>query len=518
MARLLLILGDQLHPDSPALRDADADRDTIVMAEVAHEAELVPNHRQRLALFFSAMRHWADARRADGWTVRYQRLDDADAAPSLPAFLARCIESEAPEAVVGVVPGRRSLMDELTETCREAGVGADWREDDHFLVGRQDFADWLDGRKRILMGDFYRAQRKRLGILLNASGEPEGGRWSHDADNRASFGIDGPQALPAPVRFAPDATTAEVIRMVERLYPADDGPMWGSLDRFEWPVTARGAQAAADEFIDERLPHFGTYQDAIWSGEAFLYHSLIAPALNLKLLDPRDLIARTEAAYREGRVPLNAAEGFIRQILGWREYMRGMYWARTDAFLEGNALDAHADLPGFYWTGDTDMACVSDVVHQLLDTAYAHHIQRLMVTGLFAQLLGVAPRQVHAWYIALYADSAEWVTLPNTVGMSQWADGGLVATKPYVASGAYIDRQSNYCGACRYHPKHATGDDACPFTTLYWDFLDRHRETLSSVRRMNFQLANLDRKDPDTLAAIGERAAWVRQAAADGTL
>ena len=512
--RLLLVLGNQLHPSSPALRDADPAQDLIVMAEVHHEAELVPNHRQRVALFFSAMRHWAEARRADGWTVRYQHLDDADAAPSLPAFLTRCIEEEAPERVVGVVPGRRALGRELSEACQAAGVPVEWREDDHFIVSREAFADWLDGRKRILMNDFYVAQRKRLGVLLDASGGPEGGKWSHDADNRASFSADGPNALPAPARFAPDALSQEVIALVEAEYP--DG--YGTLDRFEWPVTPEDAQAAADDFFATRLADFGTYQDAIWSGEAFLYHSLISPALNLKLLDPLDLVRRAEAAYRAGDAPLNAAEGFIRQILGWREYMRGMYWAHTDAFLDGNALGARRDLPDFYWTGDTHMACVSDVVHQLLETAYAHHIQRLMVTGLFAQLYGAKPMQVNEWYIALYADSAEWVTLPNTVGMSQWADGGLVATKPYVATGAYIDRQSNYCGACRYHPKRATGDDACPFTTLYWAFLDTHRETLDAVPRMNFQLANLDRKDEAELDAIRERAGWVHRAARDGRL
>ena len=333
-------------------------------------------------------------------------------------------------------------------------------------------------------------------------GSPAGGEWNFDAENRAAFGKQGPGPIPPPLEFVPDRTTRTVIALVRQRFAQHPG----SLDHFAWPVTPTEARAALDDFIANRLPLFGAHQDAMWTNEPFLYHARISAALNLKLLDPRDAIAAAENAFRRGQAPLAAVEGFIRQILGWREYVRGIYWRFMPQYAEGNALDARQPLPPFYWTGDTDMNCLRDAIGQTLRLGYAHHIQRLMVTGLYALLLGVEPQQIHQWYLAVYVDAVEWVELPNTIGMSQFADGGIMASKPYAASGKYIQRMSNYCSGCRYDPAESTGDRACPFTTLYWDFLLRHQQKLRATPRMEMQLRNLGRLSPAQRKKIEEKA------------
>ena len=280
----------------------------------------------------------------------------------------------------------------------------------------------------------------------------------------------------------------------------------GSLDHFDWPVTPADARSALDDFLVHRLANFGRYQDAIWTGEPWLWHSRLSQAMNLKLLDPRDVVAGAERAWRKGKAPLEATEGFIRQVLGWREYVRGIYWHFMPEYLDRNALQAEAALPAFYWSAETEMNCLKDAIGQTLQYGYAHHIQRLMVTGLFAMLLGVKPQEVHRWYLAVYVDAVEWVELPNTLGMSQFADGGVMASKPYCATGAYIDRMSNACKGCRYDPKKASGPEACPFTTLYWDFLARHEKLLATNQRMTMQLKNLSRKDAKELRTIRRQA------------
>ena len=338
------------------------------------------------------------------------------------------------------------------------------------------------------------------------NGEPAGGQWNYDADNRGSFGKSGPEKLRSPKRFKPDALTRRVIDLVSKRFQKHPG----SLEQFDWPVTKKDARAALRDFITYRLSNFGVYQDAIWTGEPWLYHSRLSVALNLKLLDPRDVIAAAENAYREGSAPLAATEGFIRQILGWREYVRGIYWRFMPEYAQRNALGADQPLPGFYWTGETDMNCLKDALGQTLEYGYAHHIQRLMVTGLFAMMYGVKPEDIHKWYLAVYVDAVEWVELPNTIGMSQFADGGVMASKPYCATGAYIDRMSNACKTCRYKPKVAHGPDACPFTTLYWDFLARHEKLLKKNPRMSMQLRNLGRKDPGELKKIRRQAETLR--------
>ena len=347
----------------------------------------------------------------------------------------------------------------------------------------------------------FREMRQKTGILMEGK-QPIGGQWNFDASNRGSFGKTGPQGCPAPTRFAPDAITQEVLRLVKQRFAHHPG----SLDEFGWPVTRAQALKALHSFVSQRLPFFGMYQDAMWEGDVWLYHSHLSCALNLKLLNPREVVQTAVEAFQKGQAPIEAVEGFIRQILGWREYVRGIYWSHMPGYASRNTQNAQADLPALYWTGQTDMACMRDAIGQTLQHGYAHHIQRLMVTGLFALLLGVKPQHVHAWYLGVYVDAVEWVELPNTLGMSQYADGGLMASKPYVASGKYIDRMSNHCKGCRFDPGAATGPKACPFTTLYWQYLIEHADALAQNPRMLMQLKNAKRLSAEQRDAIALQA------------
>ena len=505
MRNLILILGDQLDRSSAVFDGFDPAQDAVWMAEVAGESTHVWSHKARIALFLSAMRHFRDELRDRRWSVHYRLLDahpEATLADALAADLARL----RPRRLVLAKPGDWRVEQDLRRVA--AAVGVDWaeREDRHFYATPADFVGWAKGRKELRMEFFYRWMRQREDVLMEGK-QPAGGQWNFDADNRGSFDKRGPGMLPAPRRFVPDATTREVLDLVARRFAGHPG----SLDAFDWPVTPEDAEAALDDFLRERLPLFGTYQDAMWAGEPYLYHARIAAALNLKLLDPRRAVDGAVAAWREGRAPLNAVEGFVRQIIGWREYVRGLYWLRMPGFADDNALGADQPLPAFYWTGETDMRCLREAIDQTLALGYAHHIQRLMVTGLFALLLGVRPREIHAWYLAVYVDAVEWVELPNVLGMSQYADGGYMVSKPYCASGKYIQRMGNYCAGCRFKPDRAVGEDACPFTTLYWDFLDRHRARFAKHPRTALQWKNLERLPAADLEAIRAQAARLRK-------
>ncbi len=487
---LVVILGDQLDRDSAALDDFDPTRDRIWMAEVAEESSHVPSHKARIALFLSAMRHFADDLRTRGWPLDYLALDK-HGFPSLAAALSDSLARLQPEQVILVRPGDYRVQAALIDAVQVAGLDWEERPDRHFISSPAAFADWATDRRELRLEYWYRHLRRKTRLLMEGD-QPAGGRWNFDADNRQAFSKNGPGPLPAPRAFPPDPTTQEVLDLVAQRFA--DHP--GSLAHFDWPVTPAQAREALDDFIEHRLPGFGAHQDAIWAGEPWLYHSRLSAALNLKLIDPMTVCQAAEAAWREGRAPLAAAEGFIRQILGWREYVHALYWRWMPDWLDWNALDAHAPLPEFFWTGETEMACLRDAVTQTLEYGYAHHIQRLMVTGLYALLLGVEPRQIHAWYLAVYVDAVEWVELPNVLGMSQHADGGRMASKPYIASGKYIQRMSNHCVGCRYRPDQAIGTQACPFTTLYWDFLDRHADRFASHPRLGQQVRNLERMSP----------------------
>ena len=506
---LILVLGDQLDRKSAAFDGFDRDRDRVWMAEVAEESTHVWTHKARITVFLAAMRHFRDALVKDQVDVDYTALAAAPAldepgtlAAALAASLAQArAAGTLPDRLLVVEPGEWRVQESLRTAATAAGIPLEIRPDRHFFSSREEFAAHAQGRKQLRLEYFYRPLREKFDVLMD-DGAPAGNQWNFDAENRGAFPKTGPGKLPTPVRFAPDKTTRGVIDLVNARFASHPG----SLDDFDWPVTPADARAARDDFLSHRLANFGRYQDAIWTGEPWLYHSRLAQAMNMKLLDPRDVVAGAEKLWRAGQAPLEATEGFIRQVLGWREYVRGVYWHFMPEYVDRNALGAELPLPNLYWTAATEMNCLKDALGQTLRYGYAHHIQRLMVTGLFAMMLGVKPQQVHEWYLAVYVDAVEWVEVPNTLGMSQFADGGVMASKPYCATGAYIDRMSNACRACRYKPKVASGPDACPFTTLYWDFLARHEKLLAKNQRMTMQLKNLGRKDAAELRTIRRQA------------
>jgi deoxyribodipyrimidine photolyase-related protein len=503
---LVLILGDQLDHQNAALTGFDNRQDLIWMAEVAQESEHVPSSKIRTALFLSAMRHYAQAQRELGRPVQYTPIDDPNNTQTLAGELGRAIDRHQPEQVLVTEPGDHRVLKAIEDCAATNAIKLKVLTDTHFITTLEEFRSHARGRKQLRMEYFYREVRQKTGLLLQ-DGQPMGGQWNFDAENRGAFDKAGPQNLPEPSFFEPDALTQEVLAMVEQRFSKHIG----ALSQFRWPVTRAQALQCLDRFVAERLPLFGQYQDAMWSGETWLYHSHLSSSLNLKLISPLEVARAAEQAYQRGDVPIEAAEGFIRQVIGWREYVRGIYWLQMPDYISRNALNAEEDLPSFYWTAQTDMACLQDALRQTLEHGYSHHIQRLMVTGLYALLFGVRPQALHEWYLSVYVDAVEWVELPNTLGMSQYADGGIMASKPYAATGAYIDRMSNHCSGCRYKPKDKTGPSACPFTTLYWDFLIRHKDRLAKNPRMVMQIKNVNRLDAETQDLITQQAALHRQ-------
>lgn len=494
--RVALILGDQLTLANPALERIDRKRDRVLLIEAAGEATHVWSHKARIALFLSAMRHYALTLEAEGYRVRHVRVD----APGPLAFgerLAVELTELAASSLAVCEPGEWRLLALIQDACRAGGVALEVFSDPHFLITREDFALWAGKSRSLRMEYFYRHMRRHTGVLMR-DGEPEGGQWNFDAENRAGFGAHGPVDVPPPPSFASDEVTREVLALVEARF----GSHPGSLARFAWPVTRPQALEALATFVAHRLGDFGRHQDAMWTGEPFLWHSLLSTSLNLKLLDPREVIDAALEAWRERNLPLASVEGFIRQILGWREFIRGVYWHFMPGLAEANHFRHTGALPGWYWTGRTHMNCMRAAIGQTLEHGYAHHIQRLMVTGNFALLAGLDPRQVCDWYLAVYVDAVEWVELPNTAGMALFADGGRFTSKPYVASGAYIKRMSNYCKGCHYRSEVRSGTGACPVTALFWRFLDVHQDTFARNPRTALMAKNVARLDADERTAI----------------
>ncbi len=474
---LILILGDQLTPAISSLKGADPARDLILMCEVNAEATYVPHHKKKIAFLFSAMRHFTVELETLGWRVDYRRLDDDDNRGSFAGEVERAVQIYKPQRLIVTEPGEWRVLDDMKTWQRRFGMPFEIRPDARFICSGEEFAAWAKGRKDLRMEYFYREMRRKTGLLMNGK-EPEGGKWNFDKENRKPAKAD--LFMPATHRVKPDKTTRTVLDLVAKSFLHH----FGDLEPFWFATTRRDAEQAISHFVAHALPRFGDFQDAMLKSEKFLYHSVLSMYLNCGLLDALDICRKAEAAYRAGSVPLNAAEGFIRQIIGWREYVRGVYWLKMPGYANENFFNHTRPLPDFYWTGETDMACLSAAITQTKEEAYAHHIQRLMVTGNFALLAGVSPQELHEWYLIVYADAFEWVELPNTIGMSQFADGGILASKPYVASGAYIDRMSDYCGSCRFNVKERTGPKACPFNALYWNFLSRHQRKLDGSPRM----------------------------------
>ena len=503
MVRLVLVLGDQLSPGLSALRQADKSRDIVVMAEVMAEASYVPHHPKKIAFCFAAMRKYAAWLTAQGWTVAYTRLDDPDTTGSIVGELIRRADQFAATEVLATEPGEWRLIAALND----APFPVSQLQDDRFIASHALFDGWAEGRKQLRMEYFYRDMRRLTGLLMDGE-EPVGGQWNFDHDNRKSA-----KSMPfsGPLRFDPDEIVQEVLTLVADRFAGN----FGDLTPFWFATDAAQAQAQLDHWLQHGLPFYGDFQDAMLTGQPFMYHSLISFYINAGLLDPLDVCRRVEAEYRAGRAPLNATEGFIRQIIGWREYMRGIYFLSGPDYVHRNALGHSGALPGLFWGKPTKMACVGATVAQTREHAYAHHIQRLMITGNFALLAGIDPYQVHEWYLAVYADAYEWVEAPNVIGMSQFADGGLLGSKPYVSSGNYIDKMSDYCKSCAYKVKDKTGPDACPFNTLYWHFLDRHRNRFKANPRMGNMYGTWDRMDAAKRGVIlAEAGAWLDRLAA----
>ena len=489
--RLILILGDQLSPNMSALNAADKDRDIVVMAEVLDEGTYVKHHKKKIVLILSAMRNFAEELRENGWRVEYSRLDEPGNTGSITGELVRFASNFGADEVFATEPGEFRLIDALNE----APLHVEILQDDRFIATHSEFESWADGRKSLRMEYFYREMRRKTGLLMDGD-QPEGGKWNFDAENRKPAKDD--LLRRPPLRLQVDEVTRSVVQTVDLAFP--DHP--GSANDFWYATSRQGAEQALDFFLINHLPDFGDYQDAMLASDAFLHHSILSAYINIGLLDPLEVCRKVEQEYFAGRAPLNAAEGFIRQIIGWREYVRGIYFHEGPDYMARNFLNAQKPLPEFFWTADTEMNCLTHSIGQTLEYAYAHHIQRLMVIGNFALLAGLNPHQVHEWYLAVYVDAFEWVEAPNVVGMSQFADGGIIASKPYVSSGAYIDRMSDYCKGCSYSVKKKSGQGACPFNFLYWDFLDRHSEHFGKNPRMGQIYANWRRRSEEDRAQI----------------
>lgn len=511
MTTLRLILGDQLSHALSSLRDIQAD-DIILMCEVMAEATYVRHHPKKIAFLFSAMRHFAEALKDQGHTVRYITLDAADNTGSFEGEVRRALQDTRATRVVVTEPGEYRLREIFANWQKNWAVAVDVLPDTRFLCSIDDFKAWAESRRQLRMEYFYRDMRKKYEILVEKNGEPTGDQWNFDKENRKS----PPRGLTSPkrLRHPKDQITKDVLTLVKTRFSHH----FGNLEPFHYAVTREEALLELDHFITHLLPRFGEFQDAMVLGEPYLYHSLISSYLNAGLLLPLEICRMAEEAYRAGKAPLNAVEGFIRQILGWREYVRGIYWLHMPTYGDMNFFDAVEPLPAFYWTADTKMTCVSEAVQHTRDHAYSHHIQRLMVTGNFALLAGLDVKQVQEWYLAVYSDAYEWVEMPNTLGMALFGDGGIMGSKPYAASGKYIHKMSNFCTRCPYNPNETTGKDACPFNALYWDFMARHQDKLKQNHRLPYIYSTWDKFGSQKQNDIRTKAAEILNTLREGTL
>ena len=486
MPSLRLILGDQLSKSISSLKDCDKENDIVFMCEVSSETDYVKHHKKKIAFLFSAMRHFAQELLDDGYPIRYTRLDDPDNQKSFSGEVKRLISCFKFDKIIVTEAGEHRVNEEIKTWPKLFNIEVEIRQDDRFLASTEEFAQWAEGRKELRMELFYREMRKKHQILLD-NGKPIGGKWNYDIENRKV-----PKDrlfIPKPYINKPDQITKDVIKLVEERF----SDHFGDLEPFYFAVTRNQVLQVLEKFIKERLESFGDYQDAMLEGEEWLYHSHISFYLNCGLLLPLECIQAAEKAYKEGKAPLNSVEGFIRQILGWREFVRGLYWLKMPEYAELNFFEAKRKLPEFYWTANTKMNCLKNCVTETKRNAYAHHIQRLMVLGNFALLTAIDPKEVNEWFLIVYADAFEWVELPNVSGMVLFADGGYLASKPYASGGNYINKMSDYCKNCHYKVSQKTGEQACPFNYLYWDFLARNREKLSPNHRLGMIYRTYDK-------------------------
>ena len=488
-------MGDQLSKDISSLKGCIKSEDTILICEVLNEAIYVKHHKKKIAFLFSAMRHFARELHESGYRVSYTKLEDKQNSGFLKNEITRALKQEKFDKIVVTQPGEYRVKEGIKSWATDFSISIEIREDDRFLCSTEEFLIWTKPRKQLRMEYFYREMRKKYNVLMNGN-QPIGGQWNYDLKNRKP-----PKEnllIPDPYHNQPDDITLDVMSLVAEYFPDH----FGDLEPFYFGVTRLQALEALDLFLTQRLPNFGDYQDAMIEGEPWMYHSHISFYLNCGLLLPLECVKAVEKAYRNGKAPLNAVEGFIRQVIGWREYVRGVYWLKMPEYAKQNFFEAKRDLPEFYWTAETEMNCLRQCILDTKKNAYAHHIQRLMVLGNFALIAGLDPAQVNEWFLIVYADAYEWVELPNVSGMILFADGGYLASKPYAAGGSYINKMSDYCKNCNYKVSKKQGKDACPFNYLYWDFLARNRNKLESNHRISMMYKIYERMGEDKKQAI----------------
>ncbi|NNL16419.1 MAG: cryptochrome/photolyase family protein [Flavobacteriaceae bacterium] len=500
MKTLRLILGDQLNSEHSWLKTVD---DSVIycLFEMRQETDYVKHHIQKVVGFFAAMRSFASSLQEKGHNVVYFKINDPDNIQNLTDNLNFLIKNHAVGQFEYMLPDEFRLNQQLMKYCDSLSIQTAVTDSEHFYTSRTELSEFFEGKKLYLMENFYRYMRKKHDILMSL-GQPEGGQWNYDKSNRKKW--KGDDNIPPHIPF--DNQVADIVRDIEKANISNIGRMESST--IDYPINREQALEQLDYFCKNLLVSFGDYQDAMRTDEVYLFHSRISFALNIKLISPKEIVNEVLAYYREhlANIDISQVEGYVRQILGWREYMRGMYWHLMPEYKTMNRLGNQNKLPDFFWTGNTKMNCLKHSINNSLDNAYAHHIQRLMITGNYALLTQIDPDQVDNWYLGIYMDAIEWVQLPNTRGMSQFADGGLIATKPYVSSASYINKMSNYCANCEYNKKEKITENACPFNSLYWNFLDDKRELLRKNRRMGMMYSLLDKFDRDDLAAIKEKA------------
>jgi deoxyribodipyrimidine photolyase-related protein len=495
MKTLRLILGDQLSETISSLEGYNPKTDIILMCEVWDEATYVKHHKKKIALLFSAMRHFAKALKHKGCQIEYTKLNDFENTGSFKNEVKRLLQKHPFDHIIVTYPGEYRVLEDIRNWENELSISVEIREDNRFLCSPDEFFSWAKNRKQLRMEYFYREMRKKYDILMQGD-EPDGAQWNYDAENRnpPKEGLN----IPAPYIGKVDAITREVLTLVSESF----SDHFGDLEPFYFAVTREDALQVLDQFIEQRLSYFGNYQDAMVQGEPWMYHSHISFYLNSGLLLPLECVQAAEKAYHQGKAPINAVEGFIRQIIGWREYVRGIYWLKMPGYVDENFFEASRSIPDFYWTANTKMNCLHSCISETKQNAYAHHIQRLMVLGNFALLAGIEPNDVNEWFLTVYADAYEWVELPNVTGMILFADGGYLASKPYASGGNYINKMSDYCKNCTYKVTKKNGPNACPFNYLYWDFLDRNRQKLASNHRIGMMYKTFDKMSEEKQKAI----------------
>jgi deoxyribodipyrimidine photolyase-related protein len=500
MKKLRLVLGDQLNHEHSWFDEKNPDI-LYVMAEMRQETDYVKHHIQKVVAFFQSMRNFSEYLKENGHEVRYCKISDKDNPNELTALLSNLISKEKIECFEYQLPDEYRLDVQLKDFCESLKIDFKAFDSEHFYTSRTELSEFFEGKKMLLMENFYRMMRKKHHVLMQGS-QPEGNLWNFDKDNRLKY----KGQVPIPVAIGFQQNINEILSEIEKANVAT----FGKIDskNFNWPTSRKACLAQLTYFCENLLKHFGDFEDAMHTDEKFLFHSRLSFAMNSKMLSPKEVVDTVVDFYYENteEISISQVEGFVRQILGWREYVRGIYWKEMPNYAQMNALENHHKLPDFYWTGKTKMNCMQKAITQSLEEAYAHHIQRLMIIGNFSLLMQMHPDEVDAWYLGVYIDAIEWVEMPNTRGMSQYADGGILATKPYVSSGSYINKMSNYCGSCHYNVKDKLGEKACPFNSLYWHFLDEKKEYFANNQRMAMMMSLLKKMKPAELAATKEKA------------